>query len=499
MEQPSVEKTWSWPRALLFSLASNAAVLFVLKFGETLWPDRLPGGAHHVFWIASGVNVAGLLILGLRYWPVILFDAIPAWLLAGGPLNITLPASAANAVEALVAAWMIRKAVGQSGFDTLKATGILVLASVIAPLANTLIMPAYLCAVGMLQWQDFGHALANWNLSNGAAMLMLAPFILSIRQGEWLFRKSRAETLITALVVAAFCLIAFKGVFYGVGLNLAFLAFPSVIYVAARFGYAETSAALLLALVAAHVSLVIHAQAQPPEEMAAAIWFVQAFCWVLAATGLLVSALVTERRQAEVRSLEASLREERARLAALRYQINPHFLFNTLNSIRAATPVAETVPREMITDLADYLRSTLDQDEAEWVPLADEFRFARNYLSIEQRRFEDRLQVVTELSPEAGRQSVPSFLLQPLVENAIRHGLEVSREVCRISICGKIADDGLVIEVTNTGVWKEAADDSRIGLRNVRRRLELAFRTEARLKIQHGDGTVRVILHLPKP
>ena len=293
MEQPSVEKTWSWSRALLFSLASNVAVLFVLKFGEALWPDRLPGGAHHVFWIASGVNVAGLLILGLRYWPVILFDAIPAWLLAGGPQNTTAPAPAANTVEALVAAWMIRKAVGQSGFDTLKATGILVLASVIAPLANTLIMPAYLCAVGMLQWQDLGHALANWNLSNGAAMLMLAPFILSLRQGEWLFRKSRAETLITALVVAAFCLIAFKGVFYGVGLNLAFLAFPAVIYVAARFGYAETSAALLLALVVAHVSLVIHAQAQPPREMAAAIWFVQAFCWVLAATGLLVSALVT--------------------------------------------------------------------------------------------------------------------------------------------------------------------------------------------------------------
>ena len=499
--QPSVANAlrWTWSHALLFSLASNAAVLFVLKFGETLWPDRLPGGAHHIFWLASGVNVAGLLILGLRYWPVILLDAFPAWLLAGGPLNITAPASAANAVEALLAAWMIRKAGGHEGLGTVKGTGVLVLASVIAPLANTLIMPAYLSAVGMLQWRDFGHALANWNLSNGAAMLMLAPFVLSIRQGEWSFRKSRMETVVTTVIVVVLCLVAFKGVFYGVGLNLAFLAFPAVIYVAARFGFSETSAALVIALAATHVSLVIHAHAQTPVDLASDIWFVQAFCWVLAATGLLVAALVTERRQAEVRSLEASLREERARLAALRYQINPHFLFNTLNSIRSATPVTESVPRDMITDLADYLRSTLDHEDTEWVPLADEFRSVRNYLSIEQRRFEERLIVETELSPDAGGRLVPPFLLQPLVENAIRHGLESSRETCRVFIAASVVDDGLVIEVSNSGVWKEVVDESRLGLRNVRRRLELAFRSEAHLKIQHGDGTVRVLLHLPKP
>lgn len=498
--QPSVAKAprWSWSHALLFSLASNAAVLFVLKFGETLWPDRLPGGAHHIFWLASGVNVAGLLILGLRYWPVILLDAFPAWLLAGGPLGITLPASAANAVEALLAAWMIRKAGGSEALGTVKWTGVLVLASVIAPLANTLIMPAYLSAAGMLQWQDFGRALANWNLSNGAAMLMLAPFILSMWQGEWLFRKSRMETAVTTVVVAVLCLVAFKGVFYGVGLNLAFLAFPAVIYVAARFGFSETSAALVIALVATHVSLVIHANAQAPAELASDIWFVQAFCWVLAATGLLVAALVTERRQAEVRSLEASLREERARLAALRYQINPHFLFNTLNSIRSATPVTESVPRDMITDLADYLRSTLDHEDAEWVPLADEFRSARNYLSIEQRRFEERLRVETDLSPEAGVRLVPPFLLQPLVENAIRHGLESSKETCRVFLSAGIVDGSLVIKVSNTGIWKEPVDDSRIGLRNVRRRLELAFRSAAGLEILHGDGKVSAILHLPQ-
>src|SRR6478752_5586344 len=97
-------------RAGLFSAASNAAVLFVLLFGSALWRDGLPANSQNVFWLASGVNVAALLVLGLRYWPVILLNAFPAWLIAGQPLEITLLASATNALEAVIAVAIIRKA-----------------------------------------------------------------------------------------------------------------------------------------------------------------------------------------------------------------------------------------------------------------------------------------------------------------------------------------------------------------------------------------------------
>jgi len=492
-------------RAVLFSLASNAAVLFVLKFGQIVWPEGLPAHSQNAFWIASGVNVAGLLLLGLGYWPVIILNAFPAWWLAGEPLDLTLPGSLTNALEALLAAWMVRKFGAFGGrFDNARAVGLLLVASLVAPLINTVVIPAWFCVRGIVPWTDYPDALGNWNLANGGAMLMVAPFLVAIAHGNWSRRDRGRELALFAVGASVVCLLAFNALFDSSRVNITFLAFPVVIYAAVRFGASEVAAVLGLALAAIYASLATHAHAIPPAQMASAIWFAQAFCWVLAATGLLVSALVFERRSAKhetrlerERTLEISLSEERARLEALRYQLSPHFLFNSLNSIYSTLPVEGTeVPRKMLTELAGYLRSTLVVHEHDSIPLREEIRSMEQYLAIERNRFGDDLQVMTTVEETAQEIEIPAFLLQPLVENAIVHGFAVTKDIFRLEIRATVRNSKLEIEVANTGTWKAGSNEG-VGLTSTRRRLELLFGDEATFRLENTDGWVRVRLGLP--
>lgn len=364
-------------RVLIFSLASNAAVIFTLLFGQLVWPEGLPAHSQNAFWLASGVNLAGLLLLGLRWWPVIVLDAIPAWLLAGEPLDLTILGAFTNALEALFAAWIVWR-LGRFAvrFDTARSVGALLVASFVAPLINTLIIPAWFCVRGVVEWSAYPAALGNWNLSNAASMLLLAPLLVAFRRGGWMQTDRVWEIVGLTVVTVGLSLIAFGALFSSENFNITFLAFPMVIYVAARFGPAEVAAALGMVLGTALVSLALYAHAIPPAQMAKAIWFAQAFCWVLAATGLLGAALVDERQRARdeiqigrERALEISLNEERARLETLRYQLGPHFLFNSLNSIYSTLPAAGAeVSRQMLTDLSHYLRSTLADRERDRHP-----------------------------------------------------------------------------------------------------------------------------------
>jgi sensor histidine kinase YesM len=348
-----------------------------------------------------------------------------------------------------------------------------------------------------MSWSNYPTALANWNLSNGAATLVVTPLIITLAGRRWSWSQWRGEFVLLAAGTVALCLFAFDSVFEGAATNFAFLAFPVVIYAAVRFGSPEMSAILGLTLASVYASLAVHSRAQPALQLSETIWFVQAFTWVLAATGLLVAALVSERREAENRSLEASLREERARLSALRYQLNPHFLFNALNSLRAALPIREEAPRNMVTELSNYLRFTLTHEENDLVSLKEELRVASDYLAIERHRFGDELRVSTDVGPEAENVPVPILILQPLVENAIRHGFESSHEPFHLKISASIDVARLEVEIANTGSWKPPGEGTGLGLENVRRRLASLYRGDFLFSHSVENGWVRARISLP--
>ncbi len=493
-----------WQRALLFSLMSNAAMLFAFFFGLYLWPERLAVNSQNVFWLASGVNVGGLLLLGLRYWPILLLNALPAALLVGEPIEFCILGASANAAEALLGAWLILKAGRFAGrFDTLRSVGSLLVASLVAPLANTLLIPAYLCITGQYEWSEYPRALGNWNLANGSAILFITPLLISIVHGDGalptLASRRRGEGIVTVLITAVLSFVAFGALFTGKGMNLAFLTFPPILYIAVRLGIGETAVVLNVVLVSIYAALLAYGRQQPVEEMPEVLWFTQAIAWVLSATGYLVAALGSERRLAERRSLEASLAAEQARLSALRYQINPHFLFNALNSVRATLPLRESTAREMITSLSAYLRSTLDGGGNAQCLLREEMHSLREYLHIEQHRFGSDLVVHFKVEPEAERASIPSFLLQPLVENAIRHGLEQNAGPCEVTIAARCLEGMLHLSVSNSGAWRQpgTSDGTGTGLQNLERRLRLCYGSAATLGIDKLPGAVQIRMILP--
>lgn len=228
-------------------------------------------------------------------------------------------------------------------------------------------------------------------------------------------------------------------------------------------------------------------------------WFV--FGSLAAAAALLLAAhRVRLNHVREELRLKSAL--ERAQLSALREQLRPHFLFNTLNTvlplIRHAPEAAETV----VVELSDLLRATLRSDPAQLVPLEEELRTVRQYFRIAGLRFRERLEVAIQVAPEIHDALVPSFLLQPIAENAIRHGVEATPG--RVTVRMAVWADGsvLTIELSNDAPGPGAESPSShgwgIGLDGTRKRLAWLFGARARLDFtaEGGRATTRIVLPL---
>ncbi len=195
-----------------------------------------------------------------------------------------------------------------------------------------------------------------------------------------------------------------------------------------------------------------------------------------------------------------------ARMEALQNQINPHFLFNTLNSISSLVRFDPETAREVISKLATILRRLLNSSDS-FVPLREEVEFIDNYLDIEVVRFgNDKLRVVKELAPDSLDVMVPSMLLQPLVENSIKHGLASKVEGGSIHLRSRLSGSGLVIEVEDNGVGMQASQQidggsmrgAGIGMANISERLQVLYGDTARMTIDshEGKGTL-VRIRLP--
>lgn len=203
------------------------------------------------------------------------------------------------------------------------------------------------------------------------------------------------------------------------------------------------------------------------------------------------------------RERESQLKKEKelsslaynSEINALKAQIQPHFLFNTLNSISASVPPEQETTRELIAKLADTFRYALYVTQHEWVPLYEEAAFINTVLELENRRFGKRLQFEIGGLKETGNIVVPSMLLQPLVENAIRHGITPSLNGGRITVGFERTDNRLKIIVSDTGKgypgdMQEMLSAKGVGLRNARQRLELLFNETLYIERNHPGGMI---------
>jgi len=224
--------------------------------------------------------------------------------------------------------------------------------------------------------------------------------------------------------------------------------------------------------------------------------------FVTAGVAQLVSYQATLReRETESARLETSLAQ--AQIEILRSQMEPHFLFNALNSIATLTRTDPASAERMTLKLAALLRVSLDCAGSQEIPLKQELDFLQNYIDIQQTRFRDRLKVHFEIDPSLLFAPVPSLILQPLVENAIRHGIAKSAALGCVDITAARDNGTIRIEIADNGVGMkngEAAEGGGFGLRNTRARLQQLYGERQHFDLQDvPGGGCRVTLTIPLP
>jgi two-component system, LytTR family, sensor kinase len=204
-----------------------------------------------------------------------------------------------------------------------------------------------------------------------------------------------------------------------------------------------------------------------------------------------------------LRSEELRRQLAEAQLQALRMQIQPHFLFNTLHSISALIHESPSEALTMVSRLGDFLRAALDRGAVQTIRLEDELRFAELYLDIERVRFGDRLQVAVEIAPGVLGAEAPALILQPLVENAIRHGVAPAMGRVDLAIVATRCDGDLEIRLRNSernpgAARLRPAPIEGLGLSNTRARLRQTYGDRASLKVDaSGPGAFQVTIRLP--
>jgi hypothetical protein len=256
-------------------------------------------------------------------------------------------------------------------------------------------------------------------------------------------------------------------------------------------GCAQLLAELLALLPAWH--------ALPADVGAAegALFGVGALFYLLVATFHYVLAELEQRRSADEREAVLALAAQRAELSALRAQVHPHFLFNSLNTVSALIGYDAVKAREACLLLAEYLRKTLGAQEHALVPLREEWALCERYLAIEALRLGARLRVEVSVEEPAEDCELPSLLLQPLVENAVKHGIAPVDEPRPLCVRARCHDGRLTVELENGLAPAPRRREGGLGLANVRARLFGQYGNEATLRVEREVDRFIVVLDLP--
>lgn len=228
------------------------------------------------------------------------------------------------------------------------------------------------------------------------------------------------------------------------------------------------------------------------------LYFIILMAWSALYLGI-KAALDFQNEKKEL--IEAQMLAQKAQMRMLRYQLNPHFLFNSLNSIQVLVDENKDSAKEMIGELSEFLRYSLLHKESTFLELSKELEAIQHYFSIEKKRFEEKLEINYQIDENIYRLKILSFLLHPLIENAIKYGMKTSPMPLHINLSAKKSDYGLCIEVCNSGTWIERQDKdykgTGTGLCNVKERLENAYGKDYKFEIEKFEdhSCIRIEIH----
>lgn len=210
-------------------------------------------------------------------------------------------------------------------------------------------------------------------------------------------------------------------------------------------------------------------------------------------------AYLRRNARLEAEALQLQLSAKEAELRALQAQVNPHFFFNSMNSVRALVYQDQDAAAQMIDQLASVMRYALQSGHHDTVPLAAEIEAVQAYLAIEKIRFEERLRIAIDIGPGMDAVRIPPMTLQTLVENAVKYGVEATPTGSDIRIrAWRDTDQVVRIDIANHGALAPFTDSTRVGLANTRQRLALILGAGARLDLTEDGGWVRATMTVPE-
>jgi integral membrane sensor domain MASE1 len=489
------------------------------------WFEVQPGIAVSIWYPPCGLALSLLVLAGPRYWwLVFLTNFATAWIAnTSRPLWTGLFFPGLLTANYALAAWVVRRLVGPRLLPGSTRETLVFSATIVgAPLFSAVIGTGVITLVGRgkvpADFLEFLQSVRDWWIGDASGLLTVVPAAivfgapwlegsrpLVTRAANYGWAVLRGTVLIGTLVLILIVpVLREHRAFYLCFLPLIWIC----VYDGLRGATLASLSVMVIGLIGMHLA----------GTTAAYSYVFLLFVIAVAGVGLGLGTMVTRRDEAEARlaasntelarlrqlefdeKIAAQLSEEKARLEVLRYQLNPHFLYNSLNSIYGLLFESARDAGEMVLRLSDFCRATLTGPQDELPTLGAEVDALRSYLDVEKVRWGDKLQVEVAVAPDLGPVRLPPFLLLPLVENAIKYGGRTSPEVLRLRIDAHRAAGALVIEVANTGRWLEP-DASRpgstgIGLENLRQRLQRYYPDAHAFTLAARDGWVTARLEL---
>ncbi len=323
---------------------------------------------------------------------------------------------------------------------------------------------------------------------SGWSLYLLLNMILLYFMGNWQMRMIGGLLLIFAL---------------GIGLTHLFR------YITIRFDWLRLPPArallfvipcnLFMGVIVVLTQLLINRNAPDTARMLVNVlnFSIAFFVWTLF---YFLVHYIENYKKAEIESFRRQAMLKDVELNKLKSQLNPHFMFNSMNSIRALIDENPLKAKDSVTQLSNILRNVLLMGKNKWISFGDECRIVSDYLALEKTRFEERLRISWEQDHNCDSFEVPPLMLQTLVENGIKHGIARLPAGGVIDIRAMLQNDGLLIEIRNSGTYNpKSISETGFGLVNTRQRLELLYGEKATLEIgNENDNTVLTRLFLPK-
>lgn len=482
MNVPCRTTASTWPEYFA-RLALLAAAFYLISKGLA-WAQG-SGQFISPVWPACGVALAGMLIWGAGMWPAVYFPMVLSSLIAGDAVAFSVLAPTGLTATLCGAAWALERWKFDMRLATTRDVVLLAVVGAIVPMAAAGLWNAGVMVLsGMLPSAALFQTALVYGLANATGVMIVTPLIV-LAVGKRYPRGDPGQWGILGLLLISVCF-AFSGV-VGQEAVLAYLPFPFLVWLSLVGGLPMAAIGILGAVLGAvgfsSYGVGPFAAGSPLTNFAQ----IELYIGIFATTGLLLGAGSETQRREKVLREQAATRE--AEMERIKAQIQPHFLFNCLAAIHSLAGTDSESARGGIIALSDLLRASLDSAGEKVVPLGQEIKMIENYLALQRMRFEDSLQARVDCSSEVAAFAVPPMVVQPLVENAIKHGVDEDGCVS-VKVLAYEKKDGHCILVKNT-VSANACDPEHwqdgVGLSSVRRRLEDAYSGRATLSISRED------------